>query len=571
MNEFNSLGLARPLQKAVAALGFEQPTAIQAQAIPALLEADTDLVGLAQTGTGKTAAFGLPLLQLIDPQHDFTQALVLAPTRELCIQITKEMEQFARYMPQIKIRPVYGGTDIGRQIKTIKSGAQVIVATPGRLKDLQNRRVVDLMALRILVLDEADEMLNMGFKPEIDHILRGTSPDKLTWLFSATMPDEVRRISEEYMQNPLELSVGERNATNADIDHQYLLVNRHDRYDALTRFLDNDPELFGLVFCRTRRDTKKLAKKLTKDGYRSDALNGDLTQKKRDKVMDKFRRQQLQILIATDVAARGIDVQNITHVFHYNIPDDMSFYTHRAGRTGRAGQKGISLVFAEGRDKRLLKQLERISQARFTQVPMPDAASATERRERNAEEQLQKWLENFRSMSVHPMAQKQVREIDNMLGELSKKDILARIGTLAFQNSGERRNDHSSRQPVRQQAKSDYRSNGAPTKTSEGWVRLFINIGSMDVAGKDEFTDLVSEYAEVKPGTIGKVNLQRRHTFFEVENKVLGKVLDRFERCTFDGRDIRVNRDNGKVEDSDKKRKKGGGKSKKSYKKGRRN
>ena len=564
MNEFSALGLAQPLQKAVAALGFTQPTPIQAQAIPPHLQGDTDLVGLAQTGTGKTAAFGLPLLQLIDPQANFTQALVLAPTRELCIQITKELEQFARFMPQIIIRPVYGGTDINRQIRSIKAGAHIIVATPGRLKDLQNRRVVDLMALQMLVLDEADEMLNMGFKPEIDHILRGTSPDKLTWLFSATMPDEVRRISEEYLQDPLELSVGQRNAANTDIDHQYLTVSRHDRYAALTRFLDGEAELFGLVFCRTRRDTKKLAKKLRKDGYHSDALHGDLTQKKRDKVMDKFRRRELRVLIATDVAARGIDVQDITHVFHYNIPDDLSFYTHRAGRTGRAGQKGISLVFTDGKDKRQLRQLERIIQARFSEASLPTVSASPKSPAPQQDQELETWIRAFREMPLHPKAEQEVQAINNWLEGLSKREILIRLGSLAFQNGAPQRKPASTSKP------SNPKSTAPSTVEDDGkMVRLFINVGAMDLSDREEFVEVVCEHAEIKPAAIGQVNLQKRHTFFEVDRKVLNKVLSRFEHSTFDGRDIRVNRDNGPGNGTPRKK---GGKAKKSRgKKGRRN
>ena len=524
MKDFKSLGLSQPLLEAIDALGFEQPTPIQVQAIPALLQGNTDLVGLAQTGTGKTAAFGLPLLQLIDPQINTTQALILAPTRELCIQITKEMENFARKLHKIKIRPVYGGTNVNQQIKSVKAGVHVIVATPGRLKDLQNRKVVDLKALRILVLDEADEMLNMGFKPEIDHILRGTSDDKLTWLFSATMPREVQQISEEYMSDPLELSVGQRNASNTDIDHRFVRVNRRERYDALTRFLDSDDAIFGLVFCRTRRDTKKLAKKLKAADYRTDALHGDLTQGKRDKVMGKFRRQELQVLIATDVAARGIDVQNITHVFHYNIPEDLSFYTHRSGRTGRAGQKGISVVFAESRDRHLLRQLEKLIKAKFTEIDLPDAAAIATKQKAGKEQQLRDWLQTFRNIQVNG-TQAYLETIAEALGGMSKKDILLRIGALAFEGK-----KTGKQEPMKKQ------------KTYRGaFKKLFINIGSMDVKGKGDFINLIASRAVVDGRAIGKIEMNRKHSFFEVVEEVAGQVIDRLDKGEIGGRDIRVN------------------------------
>lgn len=539
MSDFKSLGLSQPLLSAVEALGFEEPTEIQEKAIPYLLKGNSDLVGLAQTGTGKTAAFGLPLLQLIDVEDKTTQALVLAPTRELCIQITKEMELFAKNLRKIKIRPVYGGTNISTQIRSVKAGVHVIVATPGRLKDLQNRKVVNLKKLRILVLDEADEMLNMGFKPEIDHILRGTSDDKVTWLFSATMPDEVRRISENYMRQPMELSVGQRNSSNADIDHQFVSVNRNDRYDTLTRFLDSDDGIFGLIFCRTRRDTKKLAKKLTVDGYRADALHGDLSQAKRDKVMGKFRDQRLQVLVATDVAARGIDVQNITHVFHYNIPDDLSFYTHRAGRTGRAGQKGISLVFAQSNDRRTIKQLERIIQARFSQVDIPSATNVAERQKARSGEQLQAWLKDFRNMKIHAEAKTNLMTIVEDLEGLSKKDILLRIGTLAFQGQGTASRDNGSNRERRSNTKD---SSEKKAQASNGaFQRMFINIGSMDVEGKGDFISLIADHSGIKGKDIGKIEMNRKHTYFEVNEKVLDVVVAEFDQCTLDGRDIRVN------------------------------
>ena len=336
MNEFLALGLSQPVVDAIETLGYESPTPIQSQAIPQLLNNDTDFIGVAQTGTGKTAAFGLPLIEMVDPSLPVTQALILAPTRELCLQLSRELGQFAQFRKGLRILPVYGGADIGKQIRELKKGIQIVAATPGRLRDLMRRRAVDISKIQYIVLDEADEMLNMGFKEEIDEILQATPESRLTWLFSATMPEEVRRISNQYMVKPFELSVGKPNAGNEDIDHQYVTVRPKDRYETLRRFLDYDSDVYGLVFCRTRRDAGELAEQLSRDGYRTDALHGDLSQAQRDRVMEGFRSRHIRILVATDVAARGIDVDNITHVFHHNIPEDLNFYTHRSGRIGRA-------------------------------------------------------------------------------------------------------------------------------------------------------------------------------------------------------------------------------------------
>ncbi|MEL6850670.1 MAG: DEAD/DEAH box helicase, partial [Bacteroidota bacterium] len=341
MESFLSLGLSQPLVDSIGTLGFKTPTLIQQKAIPSMLTEDRDLVGLAQTGTGKTAAFGLPLVELVNDSEKRIQALVLAPTRELCLQIQKELSLFGQHRKNLKIKAVYGGTDIGVQIRDLRRGAHIIAATPGRLRDLIRREVVDLEQLDFLVLDEADEMLNMGFKEELDDILQYTPEEKRTWLFSATMPAEVRRISRDYMVDPIEVEAGKQNEAHADIEHQFVITRASERLPVLKRFLDVEPNAYALVFCRTRRDTKELADQLMEAGYHADALHGDLNQIQRDRVMARFRQKQIQILVATDVAARGIDVQDLTHVFHFNLSEDLSFYKHRAGRTGRAGSKGV--------------------------------------------------------------------------------------------------------------------------------------------------------------------------------------------------------------------------------------
>src|SRR6187431_3092850 len=371
MKSFESLGLSKGLVESILKIGFENPTPIQEKAIPVLLSGNRDFVGLAQTGTGKTAAFGLPLLELVDAESRFTQALVLAPTRELGLQIASDLENFTEKFKPFNIVAVYGGSSISEQIRKVKRGAQIIVATPGRLIDLIDRKAINLSTIRFVVLDEADEMLNMGFKDDLDKILSFTPKTKFTWLFSATMPREVRAIMKNYMTDPFELQVGEQNTSNVNIEHTYVIVQDKDKYLALKRILDYNPDIFGLIFCRTRIDTQRIAEMLMKDGYSADALHGDLTQQQRDRVMNKFRQRSLQILVATDVAARGIDVEDITHVIHLNIPDEMEFYTHRSGRTARAGKKGISIAMVSKREVGRVKQLEKTLKSAFKKVAIP--------------------------------------------------------------------------------------------------------------------------------------------------------------------------------------------------------
>ena len=371
MKTFQTLGLSKGLSDAVQLIGFETPTPIQEQAIPLLLAGNRDFIGLAQTGTGKTAAFGLPLLDLCDENSRETQALVLAPTRELGLQIVSDLENFSERFKKLNVVAVYGGASISEQIRKVKRGAQIIVATPGRLIDLIGKKAVNLSTIKYVVLDEADEMLNMGFKEDIDEILSSTPDTKITWLFSATMPKEVRAIAKNYMSDPQEITVGDKNTGNANIEHQYVVTQERDKYTALKRILDNNPDIFGLIFCRTRIDTQRIAENLAKDGYNADALHGDLNQAQRDRVMMKFRQKSVQILVATDVAARGIDVDNITHVIHMNMPDEMEFYTHRSGRTARAGKKGISIAMVSNRETGKLRQIEKTLKTTFVKIAVP--------------------------------------------------------------------------------------------------------------------------------------------------------------------------------------------------------
>ena len=528
MKDFEKLGLSQPLVENIETLGFITPTDIQTQAIPKLLEDNRDFVGLAQTGTGKTAAFGLPLLDLVDTSIFQTQALILAPTRELCLQISKELIQFSSHTKKLKIQSVYGGTDIVRQMREIKRGAHIIVATPGRLRDLIRRKAVDISEIGYVILDEADEMLNMGFKEEIDDILKNTPEEKLTWLFSATMPDEVRRIAKNYMSEPLELSVGERNIGNEDIEHKYVIVRGSERYEALKRFLDYEASMFGLIFTRTRRDATKLAESLSADGYNSDAIHGDLNQSQRDRVMASFRTGRIKILVATDVAARGIDVQDITHVFHYNIPEDLSFYTHRSGRTARAGKKGVSLVLAHPKDMGLLRLLERKIKVRFSVAHIPTGREICQQR-------LLGHIQKIKSVSTSEDIQEFLPTIYEEFNGLSKEEIIEKVATLTFSRFLEKYRYSEDLNPTEKGRRKPGSGAGV------GVQRLFINIGTMDIHGKVGFLTLISEHAQIPRKSIGRVDMQKSFSFFEIENEMASRVINAFQDSEYQGRSIRIN------------------------------
>jgi ATP-dependent RNA helicase DeaD len=422
LTTFKSLGLSEPILKALNDLGFEEPSAIQAQAIPELLGDARDLIGLAQTGTGKTAAFGLPLLERVDPEYPHTQALILAPTRELGQQIAGQLELFGKYQPSVNMLAVYGGAPISNQMRALRNKPQhVIIATPGRLIDLINRRAIDLKFLELLVLDEADEMLNMGFKDDLDEILTYTPKEKKTWLFSATMPQEIQSMVNSYMNNPFKISVNTAERVNVNIEHQFVSVNHRQKTEALKRFIDLSPELRAVVFCRTKIDTQTLAEGLMEEGYQADSLHGDLSQAQRDRVMKRFKSNQLPILIATDVAARGIDVNDLTHVFHFALPDDAAYYTHRSGRTARAGKKGISLVFNGPNDMYRLSRLENQLGISFQKVDIPAAESIAKIRIGN-------WAQEILDRPVkNKMPEGVLEQVDLLWGELSREEIIAKI------------------------------------------------------------------------------------------------------------------------------------------------
>jgi ATP-dependent RNA helicase DeaD len=526
MKTFSELGLSAGLIKSVEQLGFEAPTPIQEKAIPMLLKGNRDFVGLAQTGTGKTAAFGLPLLELINDESTFTQALVLAPTRELSMQIVSDLENFCEHFKNFNIVAIYGGASISEQIRKVKRGAQIVVATPGRLLDMIDRKAVNLSEVKYVVLDEADEMLNMGFKEDLDKILSFTPETKSTWLFSATMPPAVKSIMKNYMDNPEELTVGEKNKGNVNIEHFYVVISERDKYLALKRILDFNPEIFSLIFCRTRIDTQRIAEMLMKDGYNADSLHGDLTQQQRDRVMMKFRARGIQILVATDVAARGLDVDNISHVIHLNMPDEMEFYTHRSGRTARAGKKGVSIAMVSSREMGKVKQIEKTLKAPFTRMKIPTGPEVCQK-------QLLALMHKVHEVAVK---EEEIAEflpaVYAALKDLTKDELIKRFASLEFN----RFLDYYRNAP---DLNSEKGTSASGEKYGSG-TRFFINLGRMDGLDVPALLELLDEYSGVGKRYVGKIDLKGAYSFFEIEKEKVDDILKGFAGVEFDGRQVRV-------------------------------
>lgn len=502
---FKELGLNEALMKAIVDLGFENPTPIQQQTIPLLTGKETDVVALAQTGTGKTAAFGLPILNTINAESRDPQALILAPTRELCVQISNDIKRYAKYMKGLSVATVYGGASIVNQMRDIKQGTQIIVATPGRLVDLIERRAVKLQTIKVVVLDEADEMLNMGFKDSLDVILEQTPETKHTWLFSATMPREVERIAKNYMNNPAEVSSGKRNEGASNITHLYYQVNSRDRYAALKRIADFYPEIFGMVFCRTKAETQEVADALIKDGYSADALHGDLSQGQRDFVMKRFRNRTLQMLVATDVAARGIDVDNITHVINYNLPEDIESYTHRTGRTARAGKSGIAIAIITGRDAGRIKDIERIINKKFERGNLPNGQQVTEK-------QLFHLVKKLHEVEVNDEEiEKYLPKVYEELKDLTKEEIIKRFISEEFNRF------HA------------YYENAADLNNGEGGnsksSRFFLNLGSLDGFNRNSLKDFLTEISNVPQKMLFNIDVKGSFSFFETESKFMDTFL----------------------------------------------
>ena len=473
MDSFDTLGLSAPILKAIGQLGFDTPTDIQSQAIPQLLQGDSDFIGLAQTGTGKTAAFGLPLLDHLDATDDSVQALILAPTRELGQQIAEQIDLFSKHLKGIKSVAVYGGANISTQISQLKRPRHVVIATPGRLIDLVKRKALKLDQIKYLVLDEADEMLNMGFKDELDTILEFTPDSKKTWLFSATMPREIRRMVKQYMESPFEVSVDPKTTVNANIEHKYAVVKQSDKTEAMGRFLELEPDLYGVVFCRTRRDTQALAEDLLKMGFRADALHGEMSQPQRDRVMNRFKNRDLQVLVATDVAARGIDVNDLTHVFHHSLPSEQAYYTHRSGRTARAGKKGISLAFISNREKGYINRMAREMDISFEAVDVPGA-------EEIAQARMMKWASDVLDQKAFDRVPFDLIVQMNLLFEETPKDELiarlvarelARLNVDSGRDINKRASQDGDRSPQRRSSAGGYSRSGGYSKSSGGYKK----------------------------------------------------------------------------------------------------
>src|SRR5690554_27337 len=508
---FKDLGLRSQVVKAVTDMGFEQPTPIQTEAIPHLLKAKSDFVGLAQTGTGKTAAFGLPLVNRITENKKSPVGLIICPTRELCLQIAKDIENYAKYDP-IKVEAVYGGSDIVRQIKKLRDGVAIVVATPGRLVDLIKRKAIRLEEVEVVVLDEADEMLNMGFKEDLDLILDQTPVEKSTWLFSAIMSNEVAKIAKMYMTDPLEVSIGNKNEGNKNIDHIYFSVKERDRYEALKRLIDFNPKIFGLVFCRTRIETQQVAEKLGKDGYNAEALHGDLSQAQRDRVMARFRSRSIQLLVATDVAARGIDVDDISHVINYNLPDEVENYTHRSGRTARAGNTGESLVLINTREKYKINQIEKIIGQKFTaaEIPGPEAICAV---------QLESMIDKVKATKVNeeeiaPF----IPHILADLEDLSKEEVIKKFVSAEFNRFLDYYKKAGDLNAKPSESSGDERRGSRRREgTDENKQRFFVSLGDKDGMNPGALLRLICDATGLKSDAIGRIDILPAFSFFDAD------------------------------------------------------
>ena len=549
---FDDLGVSAPLMQAVEELGFEHPMPIQAQVIPVILghtEAGEgrDVVGLAQTGTGKTAAFGLPVLQNIDLRKAEPQALVLAPTRELCLQIASDLQDYSKYLKGIAILPVYGGSSIGSQIGALKRGVHVVVATPGRLIDLMERGAVSLAKVKTLVLDEADEMLNMGFQEDIETILGGVPEDHRTMLFSATMPKTIAEIAKKYLNNAVEITIGHKNAGSANVNHVYYLVHAKDKYAALKRIVDYYPNIYGIIFCRTKLDTQEIAKNLMDEGYNADALHGDLSQEQRDLVMRKFRTRHLQLLVATDVAARGLDVDDLTHVSKYGLPDDLVVYTHRSGRTGRAGKKGTSICIVHIKERRRLKDIERFIGKQFEKGQIPTT-------ERIIEKQLFNLADRLEKVDVQEeQIEKYMDSVLKKLGWLSAEDLVKRIVSLEFNRmlefykGSENLDIPEERKPREKGAKREKRERGAVKDGAEGkavqaepgFTRIFINLGKRDGIFPKQLIALMNAHVHHRI-EMGRIDLLSNFSFFEVPEQDARFVIKDMDGADWKGRRVSV-------------------------------
>ncbi|KAF9657958.1 DEAD/DEAH box helicase [Tenacibaculum sp. ZH5_bin.1] len=530
MSTFLDLGLQEPINKALTDLGYEKPTVIQEKAIPQIISSTEDLKAFAQTGTGKTAAFSLPIIELADQTSTHTQAIILSPTRELAVQIGKNIEDFSKYLPNLKVATVYGGANIEEQIRKLKKGVQIVVGTPGRTVDLIKRRALKLGNVQWLVLDEADEMLNMGFKDELDQVLEATPNTKQTLLFSATFPREVEDIAKNYMTNPVEVTSGQKNQGSDNVSHEYYLVNEKTRYPALKRVADLNPDIYGIVFCRTRRETQEVANNLIRDGYNADSLHGDLSQAQRDSVMEKFRKKNIQILVATDVAARGLDVNNLTHVINHKLPDQIENYNHRSGRTGRAGNKGVSIALVSKKEQGRLRPIERIIKKQFVHTPIPSGKEI-------CQNQLFHLIDKVHNTEVNTeQIEGFLPSIYEKLEDLSREELIQKFVSLEFntflsyyENAPDLNNLSS-------------RENSRGRSSSENMTRFFINLGRKDRLNPAKLIGLINDQNIGDKIEIGAIDILDTFSFFEVDKNFEKETLDAFAANDpdFNGRSVNI-------------------------------
>jgi ATP-dependent RNA helicase DeaD len=550
---FSKLGLNKNLQKAIKDLGFVEPTPIQKDTIPYLINENKYLIALAQTGTGKTAAFGLPIIEKIEINRKIPQSIILCPTRELCLQITKDMDSYAKYIKGLKITAVYGGANIQTQIRALTSGTQIVVGTPGRVIDLIKRKKLKLNDIETVVLDEADEMLNMGFKEDLDTILAETPEEKQTLLFSATMPKEVMRITKNYMFSPKTIEVARRNEGAENVEHHYYMVNARDRYKALRRICDINTGIYGIVFCRTRRETKDVADKLMQDGYNADALHGELSQSQRDHVMQRFRRKSIQLLVATDVAARGIDINELSHVINYNLPDDNEIYVHRSGRTGRAGNKGISIIIAHSRERRKIQSIEKMLKRELILKQVPNG-------EEICEIQLLQLVDKVVNTEVSTQINKYLPAITEKLAHLDKEELLKHFISAEFNrflsfyknasNLNVTSNSATSRDSSRNNSRNETRSKsriktsnnkgGNSSHAEEGYTRFFINLGNQKNMQAQNLIGMINEFTKKRNIPVGKIDIFKNFSFFEVDSEFEGSILSSFKDTEWNGERVSV-------------------------------
>ena len=545
MKTFEELGVSPEIRKAIEEMGYENPMPVQEEVIPYLLGEGNDVVALAQTGTGKTAAFGLPLIQKINVKNRVPQALILCPTRELCLQIAGDLNDYSKYIDGLKVLPVYGGSSIESQIRMLKSGVHIIVATPGRLIDLMERKVAKLDTIGNVVMDEADEMLNMGFTDSINSILEKVPEDRNTLMFSATMSPEISRISKQYLRNAKEITIGTKNEGSKNVNHIAYVVHAKDKYAALKRIADYYPQIYGIIFCRTRKETQEIADKLIQDGYNADSLHGELSQAQRDLVMQKFRQRHLQLLVATDVAARGLDVNDLTHVINYGLPDDTESYTHRSGRTGRAGKTGISIAIINLRERGKMREIERIINKKFIVGEMPTGKQI-------CEQQLIKLIDDIEKVKVNE------EEIESFLPGiyrklewLSKEDLIKRVVSMEFNrfleyysNAPEietptvtdRRGEREPRE------RKDHGSSREKTERNaeKGYTRLFLNLGKTDGFYANQIIELINRNMKKQRTTIGRIDLMQNFSFFEVAEKQANDVISALNKVNLNGRRVVV-------------------------------